>query len=104
MAAPVVFNASPTAGSTVAPGDQLGFDVTDADSGFRRILTTARYPNKGLWEVVHDGDSFAPFFVSSTRSAITDGYRYRCTRTGGWPDTQVLIVVYAIDVDGDEAT
>jgi hypothetical protein len=104
MAAPVVTNATPSPGSTVAPTDVLGFDVTDADSGFRRIIAIARYPNKGLWEVMHDGGSFAPFFVTSTRSNITDGFRYRCARTGGWPDSQVLFVVFAIDVDGDEAS
>lgn len=104
MAAPTVFNATPAPGSTVAPGDQLGFDVTDVDSGFRRIITSARYPNKGLWEIIHDGTAFAPFFVGSTRSAIGDGFRYRCVRTGGWPDTQVAFRIYAIATDGDEAT
>jgi hypothetical protein len=98
---PVVSNVSPAAGTALARTDAVFFDVTDDSGVFRRIIVTATFTD-GVAEVVHDGDGFAARYGStSTRTPITNGFRYRVRRTGGWPYGPT-IRAYAIDPAGNE--
>lgn len=98
---PVVSNVTPAAGVALARTDPIFFDVTDDASAFRRIIVVADFAD-GSSEVVHDGDNFAArYAATSGREPITDGFRYRIRRTGGWPYGP-SIRAFAIDVAGNE--
>jgi hypothetical protein len=105
--APTVSNVAPTANSTISATQAIGCDITDADGTgtFRRIILTLTLPN-GTSEVVHNGTAFVyPYATQSTRSSITNGYRYSIVRDGGWPrGSQIVLTPYAIDTSGDEAS
>jgi hypothetical protein len=105
--APVVSNVTPTANSTISATQAIGCDITDADGAgtFRRIILTLTLPN-GTSEVVHNGSAFVfPYATQSTRSSITNGYRYSIVRDGGWPrGSQIVLTPYAIDTSGEEAS
>lgn len=82
---PVVTLVSPT-DRHVDPGEAIVFDVTDNIGDFARILFAVAFPSLGVTELVHDGTVFVDAYAaSSTRVAISNGWRYSLTRTGGWP-------------------
>lgn len=102
--APTISNVTPTPNTTISRTQAVGCDVTDADgtSDFRRVILVIKLPNDAE-EVVHNGTAFCPpYATSSTRSSITNGYRYALTRDGGWP-ARFSLTVYAIDTTGNEA-
>lgn len=102
--APTVSGVSPTAGTSVAPGDAIQFDVTDTGSGgtFRKLLITAAHG--GLNEVVYEESAFrAGYSERSTVASITDGYRFVLRRFEGWRGAPV-IRVHAVDTSGNEST
>jgi len=99
--APVVDNFSPANGATIAATDPIFFDTTDDRSVFARVLVAVTQGD--TTELAHDGDNFlAPYDTLSTRTNITDGFRYRLRRDGGWVDT-ATVRVFAIDPSGNEA-
>lgn len=99
---PIVGNFTPAAGTPVGPNTPIGFDVTDDQDLFRRIMVTVQYENDGTVEVAHDGDTFVARFAQlSTRIQISGGYRFLLQRRGGWPGAPRLRV-YAFDVSGNE--
>lgn len=105
--APVTTLVSPAPGSTLGTDTPLVVDVTDADSGFARILlvvTIAPAVNSGVALLVHDGVVFRPGFKDfSTRTSIANGFRYSIRKDLGWAD-DVRVEVYAIDDTGNEGT
>lgn len=102
LAAPTVSLVSPPTIEELAPGSPLVFDVTD-NIGLRRVFVGVRLPLRGAEDVVHQGDRFAAgYAASSTRVAISGGWRYSVVRAGGWPENPTLDV-YAIDTGGTEA-
>lgn len=95
ITAPVVDNYSPAVGSTVNEADPIFFDVTDNFGLFASIVIAIKQAT--TTELVHDGTSFLPPYLDlSSRSNISNGFRYRIRRTGGWIDT---VVQSAIVVD-----
>lgn len=82
---PVVTLVSPL-DRRVDPGEALVFDVTDNIGAFARIVFAVAFPSLGVTELVHDGAVFVDAFTAgSTRVAISNGWRYSLTRSGGWP-------------------
>lgn len=98
---PVVAIVSPAVGTPVAAGDALVFDVTDPDGDaleLQRVLFQLGGPS-GVWEQAYaDGTACAGYAVE--RTAITDGYRYRVTRTAGWPGGGVRLEPVFADPTG----
>ncbi len=100
-AAPVVGNYSPAPGTAISRASALAFDVTDAGAGLRRAIVAARFPD-GTYEIVHDGDAFAPRYSSlSARTTLAGGFRFSVRRTGGWPAAPTL-VAFPVDASGNE--
>lgn len=100
---PVVSNVTPIPGTPITPTTAIGLDVTDTQ-GLRRVILTVAFPSVMLGEeVIHNGSGFAAIYSQgSTRTAITNGWRYSLVRSGGWPAAPVL-TPYAFDVKGAEA-
>ncbi len=98
--APTLSNLSPADGAALARTDTVTFDVTDA-VGLRDVLVMVEFPATGEYEVIHDGDNFAATYSSSTRTAITNGYRFVLTRENGWIGSPTFRV-QAIDTSGNE--
>lgn len=96
--APAIANISPADGSTITRVTPIQFDVTDASS-MPVVIVVAKYPSQ-LWEVVHDGVSFAPNYANSTRNAISGGFRFVLSRLGGWPGSPTFDV-RASDIYGN---
>jgi hypothetical protein len=100
--APVVTVVSPPAGTEIDATEPVVVDVTD-EASLRRAIVHVQLPQLGLWEVAHDGDSFAPLYsAGSTRAAISGGYRYTLNRATGWPSRTVTVQVFAVDTGGNE--
>jgi hypothetical protein len=101
---PAITNMTPTPGSALLYSQPIAFDVTD-EAGLRRIVVLASFEGKEDFEVVHDGDRFAPRYSASpnARSTIEGGYHYNVLRRGGWPGPPTL-TCHAIDAGGNEAT
>lgn len=101
---PVVSNFTPAEGTPVSANTPIGFDVTDDQDSFRRIMVTAAFANLGVTEVVFDGENFVGRFASlSTRLSINGGYRFAIQRQGGWIGSPEIKVI-AIDTSGNEGT
>lgn len=94
--APTVAYVTPI-GSEVEPDDAIVVDITH-DDGVGDVVVLAKF--SGTWPTVHDGVSFAPDFVLSTRDAIANGWRYTIRYTSGWPrfltDASFQIVVKGV--------
>lgn len=104
MSGPAITNQNPATSVAIQGTDPVSFDVTDGDRAFRIIVILARYAGTDLYEVIHDGNSFAPLFVAqSAKESIANGYRFRCRRRGGWPGA-VTLLTHAVDLAGNEAT
>lgn len=97
---PTVTLVTPPTGPTTA-ATPVVVDVTDS-APLRRVIIAARFATLGAEEVVHQGNRFAVAYSSSTRTAITNGWRYTLLRNGGWP-ADVTVDFYAIDTTGTEA-
>lgn len=97
--APSVSGVTPAGGATLVPTSTVQLDVTDA-GGFRRVLLVAELPTSQ--EVIHNGAAFTATYQESTRTAITNGWRYVVRRVGGWPRGSWTLRPYAIDTSGNE--
>lgn len=81
---PTVTLVSPSANSEIARTTPIVVDVTD-EGGLAAVFVWIDYP-VGPPDLVHTGDAFTALFAGgSTRSSITDGYRFTLRREGGWP-------------------
>lgn len=100
---PSIGNFNPAPGSTINPGDALEVDVTD---NLGQLLITHVWVvfADGSAELVWDGDDFTAFYEAlSTRTAITDGYRYSVRHLNGWSQG-VTLKVDAVDQAGNRHT
>lgn len=96
---PEVTNVVPAAGTPITPTDEVRFDVTDDSGAFALLLVTV--DQRGVQEVVHDGVSFVGYYAElSTRELLTEGFRYRMRRSGGWT-APPQFRVYAVDAVGN---
>ena len=85
---------TPDSGAPQSPTDPIVFDVTDADEALTDLLISLRH-DTGIVELVHDGTAFTAFYsAGSTRTPITDGFRFSIVRVGGWTDASVSISAY----------
>jgi len=99
--APTVTLISPAAGNPIAPSTPVVVDVTDPDSPFRRILIVVVLG--GVAYLAYDGTWRSGFASFSTRSTITDGYRFSIRRDSGWTSA-VDVEVYPFDDTGNEGS
>lgn len=100
--APVVTDISPTAGTPIARAAPVFFSVTDAAGNLHRAMVLAKFAD-GTYEVVHDGDAFAAGYLAlSTRTVITNGFRFRVRRGLGWLNGGPEIVIVSYDLAGNE--
>jgi hypothetical protein len=98
-ATPVAAVVSPPEGSSISSTTPLVIDVTD-DLGLRRVIVAARFPD-GTAELVHDGDLFSTRYASSSKTAISGGFRFTLRRQGGW-FASPTIQVFPFDTSGNE--
>jgi hypothetical protein len=101
-AAPVIGSYVPIPGTLLDLGDTIQLDVTDTDADLASQEIIAYYDD-GTFETVWNG-SFAVAFTGSTRTAITNGFRFVIGRVIGWPSTVVVLEVRALDSAGNLAT
>lgn len=103
---PVVTVISPTPGATIGKNEPWVVDVTDESGLLREVVLLAKFPDLGIWEVVHDGNDFGPLYPAgrNERVPISLGYRFTMNRRGGWPaGGPATLRAIAIDTTGDEA-
>lgn len=109
MADPVISNVTPTPGGALAGsyqaarGTPIVFDVTDPDTDLLMVVVSCRYDNgPAPTYVVFDGSNFVYPFDSdaSTRTEITDGYRFTVRPRSGWL-WAFNVWVYAMDQAGN---
>jgi len=99
---PGIENQNPATSIAIQGTDPVSFDVTTGTYPLRLVVVLARYGGTDLYEVIYDGNSFAPFFAGqSAKESISTGFRFRCRRRGGWPGP-VTIVTHAVNILGDE--
>jgi len=100
--APDVVIVGPAAGTPVDALTPLVLEVTD-DIALGMLIIAARFPTRGIEEVVHNGQRFAAQYDgASSRVAVAAGFRFTILRNGGWVDAPT-IDVYAVDAAGTEA-
>jgi hypothetical protein len=98
---PVIGNFSPADGQQIKRHATISFDVTDDSGGFAAIFISVEYKESGFNEVAWDGEKFArAYAIESTRTPITNGYRYAFKRAGGWPYTPTFRAT-AVDLSGN---
>jgi hypothetical protein len=85
---------SPAYPGSIAATGSVTIDVTDADGDLASVSITA-----GI-ESVYALGAFSANFTSSTRTAITNGYRFVLTRTGGWASSPLAVYLTAADAGG----
>lgn len=99
---PTISIVSPNAGDEITPSTPIVFDVVDDSGVFRRAVVLVTFAETGVSEVVHDGDSFAPFYAgSSSRQMIAGGFRFTVLRMNGWRSAPSVKVI-AVDREGFE--
>ena len=99
---PVLTGLSPAAGSRIAKGQAISFDVTD-ETALRDVIVMVEYTS-GIYEVVHDGVKFsAAFAAGSTRTSIVGGWGFSLLRANGWSPGPTFRV-QAIDTGGNEVS
>lgn len=99
---PTIGNFTPNPAAQIAATTAIGFDVTDPH-GFRKIVVYAIAADGGE-EVVWDGTAFSiNYATASTRTVITNGFRFSVLRNGGWV-VAPRVTVIAVNTDGFEAS
>jgi len=98
---PVVVLVSPPAGSTVAPDDELIFDITDPDGDVGLMSIVVALPDD-TWEAVWAG-GFAPAYSSSSMQTIAGGFHVTLARSEGWPAGHLHLAIQVADGAGHVA-
>jgi len=103
--APQITGVTPATETEITADTELGFDITDAVGLLLPVVyapaATGDASRPVAWELVHNGSEFLDGY-SGTRTAITNGYRYRVTRDAGWNVQNPQLVVLATDADGND--
>jgi hypothetical protein len=99
---PVISNVDPPVGSRVPRERAISIDVTDNLGALRAAILVGKFAEAQMVEVIHDGTAFTYHYQAlSTRSVITNGYRYSVRRDTGWPGNPE-ITGYFVDTSGNE--
>jgi hypothetical protein len=103
--APQITNIAPAPGSAIEDDEVIEFDITDVND-LALFVVFARYLDKRDWDVVWNGEEFAPKYSGSAAGSITGGFHFEVTRdaerVGGWSGQgRVRFEVKAIDVAGN---
>ncbi len=104
---PALANFSPTADSVLAKYDTISFDVTDVVASGEKLFTVqvgVYIISTDTTELAWAGDLFENQYVTSTRTDITDGYRFVLRRRMGWPSGGVRVKVRVVDRGGNVGT
>lgn len=105
-ALPTISSITPApASALVADDTPIEFDVLD-DRGLSYFAVYARYLDKRDYDVVWDGEDFAPKYDGSTVEAISGGYHFAVVRdvenVGGWTTQgRVRFKAAAVDTSGN---
>lgn len=100
---PTIVNFSPADGSTITSDDYITFDTLDDHS--LRLTNVNVTHGDGTSEPIFDGYGFLyPYSASSTRTVITGGYRFTIYRTGGWPESTLMLRIDVVDAAGFQAS
>jgi len=101
MAVPVIANVAPADASPVSAAQLVSFEVTSSPS-LQRVMVFARFPGAQIEEVVWDGSAFTERYAgTSSRTAITGGFRFQFRRGPTWPDG-IVVSVYAVNTSAEE--
>ena len=97
---------SPVDGGTTTRAGTITIDVTDdlGAAGLSYVRIDAMLTDGSIRGIYSNG--FADDFLdASSRTSITDGYRYEVVFNGdGWPSSTLYVVVTARDSEGNETT
>lgn len=103
---PTLSGWSPATGTAIGKETPISLEVqpTAPNDGvaMRRVMLLASFPTLGMYEVVHDGDSFSqayPAALGNVRTANGFGFTFTVLRKEGWPASPRLVPV-AVDVYG----
>lgn len=105
--APVLSGFSPTTNATLAKYDLVTFDVTDAlieDQFLVTIQVSVYIVSTDTAELAWNGDGWENQYITSTRTAITNGFHFVLRRRAGWPSGGVRVRVRAVDRGGNIGT
>ncbi len=87
VSAPTVTLVSPLSGGDLTADGAITVDVTDV-GGLSGVFLSASFTQGGrrvMREVIYDIDGFDADYSNSTRTAITNGFRFILYRSAGWP-------------------
>jgi len=102
--APVIALVSPAEGPITASAP-IVIDVTDPDGDLTTVIPMFDMPTSGISEIAHNGTVFAAAYLAgSTRTAITNGFRYTFNRVGGWVTVPLTLTVLAFDAEGNQTS
>lgn len=97
---PAISVVTPGVGTIIAAGTPLVVDATDttALSGVLVLVLVG-----SVYEVAHDGTSFATNYSGSTRAEVEGGYRFTLLRSEGWTSAPSIRVT-AANISGGSIT
>src|SRR6185295_13581677 len=94
---------SPATPGPIADTAALVLDVTDPDGNLEGELLAVEMGS--VTEQVWNGAAFVPpYATSSTRTPVTNGYRFSVVRDGGWRAASITLHSVAYDDHGNDAT
>lgn len=80
-------------------------DVKDNLGQIAQVIVVLEFANSAVSEVVFDGTNFTASYINgSSRSNVTNGFRFSILRTGGWPGSPITLRVFAADASGNALT
>lgn len=97
---PTIGDFDPPTTEEVQPGGSVAFSLRDV-AGLTIAAVFAYFEQRRLYEVVHDATAFGPEYDLSTRTTITNGWRYTLRRRSKWPRERLRIRVLARDAGGN---
>jgi hypothetical protein len=91
---PTITNILPPSPTILPPNSSIQFDAIALGVLKKTIIMVQMGTS---YEVIFDGDSFAPNYVGSVKSTISNGFRFTVARIGGWLSTSISLNIFAID-------
>lgn len=76
-------------------------DITDPQG--LAFVTLYTVPPSGVWELIYDGEAFAPDYSDSEISTIANGFRLVLRRNNGWKGHELVLKARGADLTGETA-